>query len=262
VDRRLAVHAGSPRQVAVAIAVGLALVAAPVGAAPQKPDARAAFDRGVKAYKAGDSAGASTALADSFALERDVETLFAWAQAERKLDHCETAIELWNRLDEFDLPAENRVVVKEKIDECKDRLAKDPEPVRPEPAPVVVAPLPDAPPPPVRDRPGRRARWKDPIGLTLVGTGVVGLGVGTVFLLQARSADKAKDSAATYQEFIAQRDKATSRGRIGMIGLAAGGALVLGGVVWFATRGGGDERPAVTAWVDDDGGGLVVVGGF
>jgi hypothetical protein len=263
VDRRLAVHAGPHRQVAVAVAIGLALIAVPAAAAPRKATARAAFDRGVKAYKANDFAAASKALGQSFELEPDPETLFAWAQAERKLDHCETAIDLWTRMSTFDLPAENRNVVKAKIDECKEVLAK----AAPAPVPVEVAPQPDDPPeaspprPPVRDH-GRRARWKDPAGLSLLGLGAVGLGVGTTFMLQARSADKAKDRATSYQEFLDQRDRATSKGRVGMIGLVAGGALVVGGVVWFVTHGGHDERPAVSAWIGGDGGGVVVAGGF
>jgi hypothetical protein len=97
----------------------------------------------------------------------------------------------------------------------------------------------------------------------MVGLGVAGLATGTVFTLQARSADKDKDSAPTYDEFVRLRDKAESKGKIGMISLAAGGALVAGGLVWILTRPSGDrERPAVTGWIDEGGGGLVYTSGF
>jgi hypothetical protein len=45
--------------------------------------------------------------------------LFAWAQAERRLDHCEKAIELYLKLLEFPLPAANKSAVEDKIAECR-----------------------------------------------------------------------------------------------------------------------------------------------
>jgi hypothetical protein len=249
----------------------VALVAAPAVAAPKKADAKAAFDKGVKAYQAGDYAAASAALGESYKLEGDAETLFAWAQAERKLDHCDKAIELWGMLERYDLPKENRAAIAQKIDECKEILAKraPPEPT-PEPTPVTTQPEPteptrvELPPPPEHEK--RGSRWKDPVGLTMLGLGVAGLATGTVFTLQARSADKDKDNAPTYDEFVRLRDRAESKGKLGMIGLAAGGALVAGGLVWILTRPDGDsgERaPApVTGWIDEHGGGLVLTGGF
>jgi two-component system response regulator HydG len=48
----------------------------------------------VKAYQAHNYALASKYLEKSFGFERDVETLFAWAQSERQLDHCDKASEL------------------------------------------------------------------------------------------------------------------------------------------------------------------------
>ena len=74
------------------------------------------------AYQKGDFAAASEALANSFRIEPDVETLFAWAQSERQLEHCDKAIELFEKLLTFDLPAENKKVVRGKIDECKALL--------------------------------------------------------------------------------------------------------------------------------------------
>lgn len=266
-DRGLTVHAGSARQVAVVVLVlGLALGAQPAAAAPQKPEAKAAFDRGVKAYTAGDYEAASAALDESFAIEQDPETLFAWAQAERKLDHCDRAIALWEKLAAFDLPAENKTAITQKVAECNDVLAKQKpvEPVKPV-EPEVVEPItPVTPVEPPTEHPGSPSRWKNPVGLSLLGLGVVGLGVGTVFIIQAHAADKKKDDAATYDEFLDQRDKASSKGRIGVIGLAAGGVLVGAGLAWIMTRPSGTEREPspVGVWLDGDGGGVVLTGGF
>jgi hypothetical protein len=281
-ELRLDLHA-RPRQVAVALATAIALVAAPALAMPKKRAAKASFDKGAKAYGKNDFAQARDAFAKSYGIEADADTLFAWAQAEAKLDNCGRAIELWQRLEKFDMPAANREAVKLKISECEATLrakpAPEPAPVSeptpppeptpapappepaPEPAPVVDPTPVVAQPPPEPETPRGRSRWKDPIGLAMLGLGVVGVGVGGAFMFQARAADQDKEDATTHAEFLDARDRAEQKGKIGVIGLAAGGALVAGGLVWIMTRP-SQERPLVGAWVDGDGGGLVVSGGF
>ncbi|MDQ3366993.1 MAG: hypothetical protein M3680_16340, partial [Myxococcota bacterium] len=123
-ERRLAVHARSTRHALTAcVAIGALFASAPALAAPRSKGAKAAFDRGVAAYEQSDYAGAARALRQSFDLEPDVETLFAWAQAERQQDRCDNAIALYNKLLAFDLPAENRQVVLTKLDECTAIIA-------------------------------------------------------------------------------------------------------------------------------------------
>jgi hypothetical protein len=136
----------------------------------------------------------------------------------------------------------------------------------PEPTPApVVAPVPD-PVPPGPERPERKdppSKWKDPVGLSMIGLGLVGLGVGGAFMFQARSAEQEKKDAngVDHEAFLAARDRAESKGKVGMIGLAAGGALLVGGFVWIMTRS-PKEQPVLGAWADGDGGGLVLTGGF
>ena len=102
-ERRFAVHA---RTAVIAAASLLATTTA--SAAPKGAEARAAFDKGVAAYKKADYAGASDALGRSFTLEADADTLYAWAQTERKLNHCDKAVELYERLLTMDLPEANK----------------------------------------------------------------------------------------------------------------------------------------------------------
>lgn len=271
-DSRLSVHARPPARKEVrtwlaAVAV-LALVT-PAAAAPKGAQAKASFDRGVVAYQKGEFAAAADALGTSFKLEPDAETLFAWAQSERQLENCEKSIELFNKLIGFDLPAENKKVVQGKIDECKAIIAaKQPKPADPVPTPTpvkpvddppqVVKPLPDDPPP----TPGRSPWWKDPIGDGLVGLGVVGLGVGGYFLFSARQAEQ--ESRKNIDQFEENDKLAQSRGKIGVISTIAGGVLVVGGIVRYATRGGGgsQERRTVTGWLTPDGGGIAAFGRF
>ncbi len=288
-ERGLAVHArahevtgAGSRKRALAGVIAVALLSSTSAfAAPRKPAAKKEFDRGVAAYTKGNYAAASAALAKSFKLEADAETLFAWAQTERKLDHCDRAIELYTKLLRMNLPAANKQAVRVQVDECKAILAAqkpepEPEPVRePEPEPVrdpEPATMPSSSSESASSSPAQeplrvqassegRAWWKDPVGGALVGIGLVGVGVGAVFLVQARAAEADKASAGTYDEFETLDDRARSHGRLGVIGLAAGGAFVAVGALWYATRG-PSSSPALTGWVTPESSGLAVLGRF
>jgi len=284
-DPRLAVPAGPParQKVSAWLAAFAALaLASPAAAAPKTARAKKEFDRGVAAYQKQNYAAASEALAASYKLEADVETLFAWAQSERQLEHCDKSIELYGKLLELNLPAENKKVVQEKIDECKAIIAaKQPakpteqpasgkQPATPEKQPATpekqpeapgepeAAKLPERPPP----GPERSPWWKDPIGDGLVVAGVIGLGVGGYYLMSASQAEK--DSKASDKDFKEKDDLAKSNGKIGVIAVSVGAVLVVGGVVRYVTRGGGSnkERTAVTGWFSPDGGGFAAMGRF
>jgi tetratricopeptide (TPR) repeat protein len=281
-DARLAVHARSHRpEVSAWLAVLAVLaLAAPAVAAPKGGPAKVAFDRGVAAYQKGDFAAASEALGTSFKLEPDAETLFAWAQAERQLDHCDRAIELFEKLLTFDLPAENKKVIVGKIEECRALLppkpAKQPEkqPEQP-PEPQPERPPEAQPEPPLAggtapvsaDRPPSGPEgspwWKDPLGGALVAGGVVGLGVGSYYLVEAKKEEDA--SRQRDSDFKDHDERAQRYSKIGVASLVVGGALVAGGVVRYMTRRGGErgkERTAVTGWLSPDGGGITAIGRF
>ena len=167
------------------------LARSPALAAPKGAPAKKEFDRGVKAYTAGNYEGAADAMGKSYGLEKDPETLFAWAQAERKLEDCDKAIELYNELLGLELPAENKQVIDTQIERVQADHRRQAE------APPSRAPVPAAPEHPIADEPappppaaeGSRAWWKDPIGDGLVIAGVAGLVVGGVKLSSAASAD-------------------------------------------------------------------------
>jgi tetratricopeptide (TPR) repeat protein len=260
VERRLAIPAGTTRQ-KVIVALALVLASMPAHAAPKGREAKAAFDRGVTAYQKQDYAAASEALRKSFELESDVETLFAWAQAERQQDHCDQAIVLYEKLLALELPDENRRVIADKLDECKALVAVlAPEPERaPEPTTTLDE---SAPPAPASDSKEASPRWwKDPIGGALAGVGVVGLGVGGYFLLSARNADADAKNATNYFEAEDLNAKAESRGRNGVIASLVGGGLLAGGIVWYATRT-GKRSTTVSGWLAPSGGGVTALRRF
>jgi hypothetical protein len=102
-----------------------------------------------------------------------------------------------------------------------------------------------------------RAWWRDPVGDGLVIGGVVALAGGTALLVSARSADQAAHAATLYADYKSNENTAHDRGVYGVIGLVAGGALAAGGIAWYATHR-GDERTAITGWIDSASTGFAV----
>ena len=245
------------------LVIGALLASVPAMAAPKGKAAKAAFDRGVAAYQKGDFPGASEALGQSYRLEPDIETLFAWAQSERQQNNCESALDLYTKLLELDMPAENKDAVRAKMDECKAIIAaktgvldKPLDPPKQEDKPVEPPPVEEPKPQPE----GRSPWWKDPIGDALTVGGVVALGVGGYFLYSAKQAeDKSKENDAVFE---AQQDKAESHGKIGVVLTLTGGAFIVGGIVRYMTRSSGKESTTVTGWVTSDSGGVAAFGRF
>ncbi|CAN5219860.1 hypothetical protein BH11MYX1_BH11MYX1_05190 [soil metagenome] len=299
--RRLAVHAGSQRQALTALGVLLALATpALVGAAPRRRAAKVQFARGVAAYRGDDYAAASSAFGKSYAVEADVETLFAWAQAERKLGHCDKASDLYGKLLVSKLPAANKTVVKGQLEECKRIIADDlaaskaaadkataerAEADRARQAEADRAAKADADhearvaaeraaqadahrsidePPRSAPAPSHGSAWyKDGLGDTLVVLGISGAGLGVAMLMSSHAAERdSKNPSLTYDQFIKLDDRATSRGTLGVISASVGGAAIVLGLVRYATRSTGDETPNVTGWLAPTGGGLAVARRF
>lgn len=270
-ERRFAVHARPHRQALTRALVATVLASSGLAvAAPKTPRAKAAFTAGVKAYQKGNYGLASQQLAKSYALEKDVETLFAWAQTERQLERCDKASELYVKILAFDLPAANKQAVQAKLDECKAVLHAPGPGGEPAPAPVVApepAPEPappeahvDAPPPP----PGSAAErpwWKDPVGLTAVGLGAVATGIGTYYLVAGNSAHTQMVSfdGTDRAQYLHYRAEAESDGKRGVIASAVGGGLLVVGVIWFAThRAPQDEAVVISGWIAPSSSGLAL----
>jgi tetratricopeptide (TPR) repeat protein len=258
------------------------LAAGAADAKPRRRDAKAAFDRGVTAYQKGNFEGASDALGKSFAIERDVDTLFAWAQSERKLEHYDKAVELYEKLLTFNLPQANRTAVEANLEECRSMVSqtkpkpaadgKPAEPLAAEPRPEAATAVParvaeqppvaPAPPPPSDGLPAPRPWYKDPVAIGLGGVGIVATGVGVGLLISAKSLDSdSKAAMDDYGRALDLRNKARLRGNIGGVTAAVGVGALVGAAVWVVVHRKAGER-TVTGWLAPDGGGLAVAGGF
>ena len=211
------------------LALLLALSAPSPGDAARR--AQAAFD-------AGDYEAAAAAAAEAHAATGDPAFLYAQAQAERFGGRCDLAIEHYRRF-VADVPASEATrAAQDNIAECEALLSRtvpEPNPVEP-----LGPPEPNPEPPPVDDPPPpRRNEWaRDPLGGALVGVGVVALAVGGGLYGRARADERAAqraDDVVTYGDRI---DRAFTLSRAGISVMAAGGALVVGGVIrWVILAG-------------------------
>jgi hypothetical protein len=269
---------GRARSRAWLIALALVVLASSADAKPKRRDAKQAYDRGIAAYKKHNYEAASAQFGKSYDLEHDVETLFAWAQSERQLDHCDKAIELYDKLLAGSLTDVNRTAIEGNLTECRGliaakkpavsppagepRPASEPKPAAPEPRPAEPTPIAERPaiaPEPSGGASPPRAWYRDPLALGLLGGGVVVAGVGGGLVLSAQSLSNA--TPGTWDEAVDNNQKAKSRGYLGQAGLAVGGALLIGGVVRVVMHRGGEQR-VVTGWLTLDGGGVAVAGAF
>lgn len=148
-----------------------------------------------------------------------------------------------------------------------------------EPPPVVAPPPPkeEEPPPPPPDGPDpveeSDGSGQATLGYVLGAVGVIGLGVGTIFGLQASS----KDSDADKECFQGDPNRCTDKGvklgddaqsaaTLSTVGFIAGGALLATGLVLVITAGGSNKEQArrfeVAPAVGQRGGGVWMRGAF
>ena len=109
--------------------------------------------------------------------------------------------------------------------------------------------------------------YTDATGDVLLGGGVIALGLGSAFLISARTA--AADARQSYPEFATKTELARSRGEIGVVALVASGVLVTGAIVRYLVHGQSqhpahrDRTLSSSAWITPgSGGGVAILGRF
>lgn len=218
----------------------LALFALTLALAPEPllrdPQARAAFDAAQEAFEAKDYAEASKQLERAYMLEPELDLLYPWAQAERNLGRCESAIDLYQKF--IDGGPNQRMIdaANQNIARCEESLAAEgtAEPV-PEPAPQTD----DEPPPPrvdpARDEEPAAAKpvGRDVAGGVLVGLGGAAIITGAVLLGIAGKQAKATADANDNSTYLDMRDHAKTLNGAGIGVLVTGGVLVVAGAVRY-----------------------------
>jgi len=259
----------------------IALVALMLGLGTQpaisdpRTEAKAHLDQGLRHYNTGDYKAAIAAWRKAYVLVPQADTLFAIGQAQRLDGDCKTALASYRAVLREQVPAKQAAEVRIVIEVCEKTLREAPPepvvaPIDPQPTPVetpnetpIVTPIetPQAAPSPVESSPRdrRRAWYTDKLGGGLVGVGVLGVAAGATFLVLGSAAESDADSAPDYMAFDRAATTARRDHTIGVVGLAAGGALILGGVVRYLTR---SDEVEVAASVAATGGSLTIAGTF
>lgn len=107
------------------------IVLAALSTAHAKPKAKgnvkAHMDRAAKAHKDGKFEVALAELKAAYEIEPQPKLIYAIAQVHAKLDHCEEAIEHYERFLAADNDKAKETVVRQAIDACKKKLADKPD---------------------------------------------------------------------------------------------------------------------------------------
>jgi tetratricopeptide (TPR) repeat protein len=198
-------------------------------------------------FQAGRYAEALAELETAYKLDPAPGLLYAIAQVQVKLDRCADAIVNYEKFVASNPGEKPAQAANEAIAACKVTLAaKKPEPrpeLKPEPKPESKPePKPVLTPDPPRRDDGGRAWFKDPLGGALVGAGLIGGVVGVVLYRSASADIDAAESAANYGSSEELVDGAKSKRRNALIAGGVGGALLIGGVIRYATSGGRETK--------------------
>jgi tetratricopeptide (TPR) repeat protein len=192
--------------------------------------ARPFFDRGAAAYDAGAYGEAIEAFEHGQHLDAHPDFLYALAQAYRKQGDCAHAIALYQAFLATRPPDDEADRARANLERC---------PLSPPPAPPAAAPAPLVEPP----------RYLDMTGAVLAASGLIGVGVGTTYLILA---DR-NNSRANHATTLAELEKLAATGSrerwIGALCVAGGGALVAGAVVRYALRRRAGDASKRAVWV-------------
>jgi tetratricopeptide (TPR) repeat protein len=231
------------------------LLASAAGADEPKAEALARYEKGLELYNDKQFEKAIVELQAAYQLDARAEYLYAYAQAERLSGDCESAIPLYEEFLKKNPPADLGNAARELVGKCNETVAaakpSEPAATPPPPAGSVGEPDDEAP----------RPWWKDPIGGALLGTGVIGLGVGATFWVLSSSAESDAKAAEDYQGYEENIGKAQTRRKIAIGSLAGGGLLVAGGIFRYLMLPKSDSS-TVSLYFDGTDGGLVVAGEF
>jgi tetratricopeptide (TPR) repeat protein len=222
------------------------------------PAAAVELERGEKKFRDKDYAAAIAAFDAGYALDPQPIFLYDKAQAQRLSGDCRGAIESYKAFLATSPPANEASRARKNIENCEAVLPPlAPEPIVAEqPEPVTRAAAADRRPPLQAVITEEKAWWHDRVGLTLVTTGVVALGVGAGFAIAARQAAADTALARDVDEWSDHRATWHRDRIIAGVAAGAGAALVTLAAIRFSTH---DRTVRVAA--TSSGGAVFAVGG-
>jgi len=207
----------------------------------------------------------------AYLLDAQPAYLYASAQAQRLGGDCTNALLSYKAFLRTKPKKADETKAQKNIERCEQELKDHPpppvEPVVPvQPTPVVVTPV---APPPVLPPPAPRKivrPWtKDWVGHVMVGGGIVAAAAGGVLFFLGRGAIADLNNSSSYDQFAAAHgdvDRAKLEQTIGISAMAAGGALIVGGIIHYVIHGRPITDQRVSAVVTPGGATLVFARSF
>lgn len=217
--------------------------------AEDPPEVEQHLSAAAKHFEQREYAKAVAEFEAAYAIEPRPEVLYNLAQALRLGGDCRRAIASYEAFLASTPDAKLARLSRENIDLCKEILG-DPVPT---PSPALPTTPQAAPTPPAEpaSHGDRVPIYRDITAIALTAVGV-GIGVtGTIVWLNGRDATRAANEATTYAEFDAHAHGELHQ-RLGVAGMAVGGAFVAAGVLQHLLRA-PRATPVVHAAVRGDG---------
>ncbi len=206
-------------------------LAAPVCTDEGDPCARQQASCEVKRAYWHNECGRHGVAADAFAelYTRDPRPAFLYnaANASRLAGDCWTALAFYQRFLDLGPPADEATLATKNAERCREQIAAGRGRAASLPPPRVDTP-------PVDERPPPKHWSRDPAGATLVGVGATMLAVGIGVLGGASWQRAEAGRAVTDEAFGEHMRKRTSLRAVGIPIVAAGGGLLLSGIVRWA----------------------------
>lgn len=245
------------------------------------PPALAELERGEQHFRDKDYAAAIESFDRGYAIDPQPIFLYDKAQALRLSGDCVAAIESYDDFLAADPPADEAARAKQNLDNCKAKLAAAKPAAPPKPAPPAkaaavdddsdeavssdddeAAPLERTKDPAPAVKPlavtatETQAWWHDHLGVGLMTTGVIALGISAGFAVAAKNAADQTALATNQSEWSVAR-LAWQQDRLAAgVALGAGAALLTFAVIRFSTH---DRTVRVAA--TSGSGAVVAVGG-
>ncbi len=245
----------------VVLAISLAFTVAVADADDRMSgSAKEHMDRGLAEYKAQNYEGASIEFQAAYAIDPRREILFAWGQSERLRGDCARALTLYRQFLGLAPPPDEAKRAEGRIAECERtleerRTSATTAPVTSSAAADTSSTTAVVPAPHAANEP---AWYRDGLGATLIGVGVVSGAAGATLLVLSR-----RDITATdYGNFDAAATRADRQYVGGLVGTIAGGLLVGLGIARIVADGPSQASQASSVSVVLDRRGLAVAGRF
>jgi tetratricopeptide (TPR) repeat protein len=217
--------------IAVVVTCGASRVSA-------EPDAKQValkkFSEADKAYKRGEFENAAKLLRDAYDLYPEPILLYNLARALEGMGDTEGAILNYERFLDNAKTVEDRGAIERRLATLKEQLAAKEQASKPKPPdqPPVVVPPPIVVPPPHREPVQVDAPSSSLPPVATIALGGLAIGAGAYIGRLSRNEHDLAVSDPVQLEAQQHQDRARSYATTANITMAAGGAVVLGGLIW------------------------------